>query len=254
MKKHQLIKNAYDKYPKGTMFTWGGNVITSGGKFHFNDGYLVTKDKDEEFVVFDGEKWAEIVTEQLEKPKSILDGKVVVCVRNLREQDLFNKHQFEVCKSESIFPHWLTCDNSGWYQSNESAQLDGYVIISFANFAKEKNIEAPIFICKSEDHVDIYEKDYVCTVHIKDKRIGNSQWMAKKYCIDHNTYKYFSKKESAEKWIAENSNPSKELIFNRFLKATIDNSGVLIENTATGMKQLIFKSEMNKIIEYYESF
>lgn len=63
-KKHELLKYAYDNYPKGTKWQWSeyGGIITSTGIFHFNDDYILTSNGS---AVFDGNKWAEIVPDKV---------------------------------------------------------------------------------------------------------------------------------------------------------------------------------------------
>lgn len=68
MKKHELIKQAYDNYPVGTLFTWQ-NVTTleSSGIFEFSeyDEDCILDSKGQ--CVFDGERWPKIITSKPRK-------------------------------------------------------------------------------------------------------------------------------------------------------------------------------------------
>lgn len=67
--KWELLKYAYDNYPKGTVFKWTdeGNNIVSTGAFKIDYGNsksisLTDHEKEIGYLVFDGIEWAEIVT------------------------------------------------------------------------------------------------------------------------------------------------------------------------------------------------
>lgn len=77
-KKWELIKQAYENYPKGTKFTWGQAELISNGKFRWykrGDLDAIGTDEGVELkCVYDGEKWAEIVTKEKteDKPQPLL--------------------------------------------------------------------------------------------------------------------------------------------------------------------------------------
>jgi len=66
MKKHELLKHAYDNYPKGTKFLNLGaserTLCESNGVF-YADKFGV-KDSETHYFIFGSGKWAEIVTEE----------------------------------------------------------------------------------------------------------------------------------------------------------------------------------------------
>jgi len=71
MKKWELLKKAYETFPAGTKFTWGGSEIVSTGVFQFasddaRKGWILDSN---EMAVFDGEQWAEIIEEPKDHPK-----------------------------------------------------------------------------------------------------------------------------------------------------------------------------------------
>lgn len=185
-KKHEIIKYAYENFPKGTLFRWYKGVApfvsTGKFKFEFSDSNalfidLTDDSTDAGVTVFDGHKWAEIVPEK----KSILDGKVAIQVQNEREFKLLMEHyeskgwkwrdqsnyktviteeHFHTDVDRNIIQYndkcvWMERINSDEYNCEKA----GYTIIQFSDFAKETGIEVPVFIMKSEDGVDLYEGD-----------------------------------------------------------------------------------------------
>lgn len=70
MKKHELLKYAYDNYPAGTVITWSGHTnLKLSGKYSFdgnNNGYILD---DTCLCVYDGVRWAEIVPQEAVEQK-----------------------------------------------------------------------------------------------------------------------------------------------------------------------------------------
>lgn len=69
-KKWKLLKEAYDKYPKDTKCQWGefGGIIVCTGEYHFADGYDLPRIHDtNDYAIFDGEEWADIIMEKPER-------------------------------------------------------------------------------------------------------------------------------------------------------------------------------------------
>lgn len=74
-KKWKLLKKAYDNYPKDTKCQWVefGSVMYCTGEYYFSNEYGVTRIHDSNgYAIFDGQDWAEIITE---KTESVLIGK-----------------------------------------------------------------------------------------------------------------------------------------------------------------------------------
>lgn len=188
-KKHEIIKYAYENFPKGTLFRWYKGVapFVSTGKFKFefsdNNALFVdlTDDStDAGVTVFDGEKWAKIVPEK----KSILDGKVAIQVNNEREFKLLMEHyeskgwkwrdqskdktvvtddHFDPDIDRNIIQYndkcvWMHRINSDEYNCEKS----GYTIISFIDLADEVGLKVPVF--NVGDHVYIKSTDAGCNL------------------------------------------------------------------------------------------
>jgi len=227
MKKHELLKYAYDNYPKGTVARFGGKLPdhVSTGKFEITDlnhnGEIqVMSDNGLECFYADGE-WAEIIPE---KQPSILDGKVAIYCKNYREYLLTAKHLDSIGKRSNIVkeeyfenkPIWISVENQPvfWSSIGEIRPEDnGYSIIPFADFAKEVGITVPVFILKSEDGVDLYEGDQAHHVFQGHGSLGYGGL----YNIKHFLLvgKAFSTKKAAESWIEEQNKPREiEIIHN----------------------------------------
>ena len=101
MKKHELLKKAYDNYPKGTKFMGAGiEEFVSSGCFNIVNGNIL---KDNYGLVYDvdNDKWADIIVEF--KPKSILDGKVAIQANKPKEIKLRGeRHTCFINTDESI--------------------------------------------------------------------------------------------------------------------------------------------------------
>lgn len=235
MKKHELLEKAMHDYPKGIKFWWPHdtvkNKVTSSGVFEINNSKWIFDKNDRSKAVFNGDNWAEIITE--EKPKSILDGKVAIQVNNEREFKLLMEYyESKGWKSQSgRNPKHLTYQDREPYIGFNDAfgyskyyHIDsGYKIISFEDFAKEIGIEVPNFIMKSVDNVDLYEGDdyhraYFFdhgdkSIHSKwtyDKVFGLSEQHA--VITGRGSAKAFHSKENALKWIDEMNKPKSKTL------------------------------------------
>lgn len=189
-KKYELIKHAYDNYPKGTVFT----SIKSGTEYISTGTFELSNISRNVYCILEGgygerkvcvysylDGWAEIV-----KP-SILDGKVAIQVDNEREFKLLMEHY------EGKGWRWNEYDKPGEYNPNRQfpygiTYSDRFLVgdyntstyiklIPFSDFAKEVGIEVPKFIMKSEDGVDLYEEEKKCVldreivaIHIENQR------------------------------------------------------------------------------------
>jgi len=161
-KKHELLKYAYDNYPKGTRFEQIGSkeTIESSGSFYFGSyrNSLSIYDVVKSVIVFSKqtEKWATIIT----RPE-----KIAVKVANEREFNLLMKFydskgwksrseikstdlNYNYCKDLKpsilatisngvMFPNYDGYKRDG----NEEYNPDNYTIIDFTDFAKENGID-----------------------------------------------------------------------------------------------------------------
>lgn len=191
----------------------------------YKDGVYYDNDKQGIWLCYKG-VWSEII----EEPKSILDEKgIYIKVNNKREYDLLMKHYEE--------KGWLWCSGKKPLENND--YVKGYRFdtnikysnhfdfnaprsktIPFADFAKEVGIEVPVFVMKSEDGVDLYVGD-VCYVpqvalfipqeyHDKPEEFKVLKTFSNNKST---TYKYFSCKTNAEKWIKEQNKPKSIELF-----------------------------------------
>lgn len=158
MKKHELLKHAYDNYPKGTNFiSFADNkeVVASSGKFRVSQnnhqGIWVT-DVETSWVVFcpDKKKWAEIVenkepllvsedgvplyegdkywdtffNEKWDSPKvfTLFSNSVVVTHPNNSQKAFSNKEAAEA---------WIECANENLqnYQLERLTDKKGYIFV-----------------------------------------------------------------------------------------------------------------------------
>lgn len=242
MKKHKLLKHAYDKYPKGTRVKslYNDFVSISSGVFVLSTNiWRDLNDCKNDFDVYDmaSQRWAKIITE--EKPKSILDGKVAVQVNNERERDKFNKHikpDFDYAFDN--YPAFIQIDEQGFYSTIRGAEKFGYTIVSFQDFAKEVGIEVPKLIMKSEDGVDLYEGNYYHRAYKSPSCANwnyNGFWKgleADCYGIQKpEEFKIFSTKQAALKWIEKQNKPKSKtlpLYFGQEAIINLDKSEVRI--------------------------
>lgn len=283
-KKHELIKHAYDNYPKGTIGSWGGDPIVLTGKYNFNDDYIIDSDA---MTVFDGLNWASIIPEQ---PKSILDGKCAITVNNEREFKLLIEHYeskgwktysrktpnngslYELMTKYSslvsygdrfVFPN--TESDTAINSKDKEYELfnsDFYKIIPFQDFAKEANIKVPVFIMKSEDGQSLYEGDkYYRAEFIKGKwelsyfrgEIYTGLTEKTDYVVHSpEESKAFSTKESAEKWILENNKPQLKQLKFGILKVNVALNGICIYPNTSAHCHLS-SQELEEIYTAYKS-
>lgn len=221
IKKWELLKYAYDNYPKGTKFIEaGGEEFVSSGCFNIVYGNIL---KDNYGLVYDedNDKWAEIIVS--EKPMSILDGKVVIQVNNEREFELLMQHfeskgwilnnGIKPTNQEFSSKCWASYKNRSDFKYVEE-YLD-ITVIPFSDFAKEVGIEVPKFIMKSEDGVDLYEWD---VIHVSDLVKNDNRYdYLGEYKLEKKDFDYtkqkspewyvFHSKENALKWVEEQNKP-----------------------------------------------
>lgn len=101
MKKHQLIKHAYDNYPKGTVFLScvTESKITSCGVFHLSKQGSVVDSESKMFVKnYTSDKWATIVTDERKPLLKSEDG-----------VDLFEGDEYWIVSCLSTQKWWLNC-------------------------------------------------------------------------------------------------------------------------------------------------
>jgi len=250
MKKHELLKYAYDNYPNGTKFN---ALRTSDVKVSDGDLNLIKEFGDiiilsDSNILYEAGCWAKVV-----KP-SILDGKALIVVENYRQFTLLNTYLGLNLSTPSTYPVYYDADKKyGSYSYTTKQKL-----ISFAGFAKEIGIKVPKFIIKSEDGVDLYEGDDLYTA-----KLCNGEWVyddyhGQPYNISKNSlvvreqdeYKAFSTREAAEKWIAEMNKPKDiELDINAYGSALIKPSEVVFN----GYVNRITGAQIESIYKAYQS-
>lgn len=222
MKKHELLKHAYDNYPKGTLATWYKNKddqfyteFISTGIFDFDDDgdiFIVYPNKDDVEYVFIQNDWATVIQA---KTISILSGKCAIQVNNEREFKLLMEHY----------------DGKGWkwYQNQKPLEYGGdnqtwprvityedeFVFttkgqeIPFADFAKEVGIEVPVFVRKTHDGINLYVKDDCYVPQSAPKGYSHFTMISARIEWKDNTNShFFHSKEAAEAWIKEQNKPS----------------------------------------------
>jgi len=234
MKKHELLKYAYDNYPKGTKFKnlSTGKENISIGKFEVRTFGIVTSEEVDGgktlLVRFSGLKWAEIVTE-----------KIAVRVDNERE---FN-HTIEYLKSKG----WNLGANNGikwssWtgkpllveiyenaetvYESfKDGSKLNNHQIIPFTDFAKDKGIRVPIIT--TFDGVDLFNGDKLISVNIDGLYIGNDDFVIDEIDLFLPTHKYFSTKQGALDWIEAQKPKEVSVKLTNHIEALINKNGLV---------------------------
>lgn len=231
MKKHQLLEKAMRDYPKGTV----ARFKSAPGIDHTSDGIfkLLDVNQNGKIGVFSGSglncfysegEWAVPVT------PSILSGKCAIQVNNEREFKLLMEH-YEAkgwkaitnTNSTSISYHTnkpkeVEYKNGFTYMCDSSYPVKtfkdhGYTIIPFSDFAAEVGISVPMFVCTSEDGVDLYEGDdfsYAFIGEDKKWQLGRPTRKIVKGDKNQNWLKNFSTKQAAELWIKE-ANKTKEI-------------------------------------------
>lgn len=225
MKKHELLKHAYDNYPKGVLCRFNTakkNYHISNGIFHVTEDGKYIMGGDNFDCFYDEGEWAEIVIEK----QSILSGKCAIQVTNEREFKLLMNHYdgkfwswnggSGVNTSVKLkYPTGISYEDDfmHWYKESD----EEYTLISFQDFAKEVGIEVPLFVMKSEDGVDLYEGDII--YHATNRGFLDRWKIHTGYVIKHmldecyvfnispEKDKAFSTKQAAEKWCQEQNKP-----------------------------------------------
>lgn len=254
MKKYELLKKAYDNYPKATICCWGefAQKTESTGAFRFEDGYILDGNN---FAVYDGKDWAEIV-----------NPKIAVKVENEKEFHALMKYYDGLgyvwehgekpndYKCKIMFPCFVPFETKFVAVSGVNIfpdnKWDDYEIVMFDYFAKEHNIKLPLI--KSEDGVWLYDGD-----EYYRSEISNSKWVLSNYTKDfiitdlsesHSVFhspemsKAFSTKQTALDWI-EAQKPKEIEIEIGCIKATITKNGVSFD----GAIQFIMTDSLFKL-------
>lgn len=217
MKKHELLKHAYDNYPKGTKFYQivSGEEIVSSGKFQITlgDGCFGVCDVEKSHAVYSSPEkvWAEIV-----KPK------IAVRVENEKEfkalmkyydslgyKDIYNVPAIE-CELEYFnngelikifsFEDKFICPNN-FAKNDEKYGLNNYQIIPFSEFSAEHGIKLPLLT--SEDGVDLYEGCQFYTYFDEEVQVYGPHVLQRNssVLITPKNRKAFSTKQAALDWI-----------------------------------------------------
>lgn len=126
MKKHELLKYAYDNYPKGTKFIGAyGDTFCSNGKIKFSDikGDLINEP---EGLIYDGRtnKWAKIVDTKdpllvSEDGVELFDGDDFWSVSNKDWDVQTGTNKWEIKNSSG--PHKLSVSSSAYKNSETKA-------------------------------------------------------------------------------------------------------------------------------------
>lgn len=194
------------------------------------------------------------------KPASVLDGKVAIQVNNEREFKLLMEHydskgwkSFDNNKpNECPFANSKTVryeDMFGTASINEYHSNRGYKIIPFADFAAEVGIKVPVKIMVSEDGVDLYHGSEAHWVSLYATKIHYMYQLTMdeghRELDFKTTYKLFSTKEAAEKWIEE-QNLVTEVETDRFGTLTVFKNGV-------GKEGLVYISD-GQLVKIWDAF
>lgn len=248
MKKHELLKKAYDEYPKGTIFK---NMATqkqveSCGNFTFSkttSAHIWIYDTMASDLVYNDMtgKWAEIV-----KPK------IAVLVTTEKEVNA-------ICKFKAwSYPvtAWLgKCDcvvylDGPFLEYNKLSEhneqdLENYKLIPFDEFAEEHRIKLPLIT--SEDGFDLYIGSKYFTVRIFDLKYSKDTpylLSDEDEIIYHpDQYKAFSTKQAALSWIEAQKPKTYELDC-----GIISDKGLAIRNGLTFLN----KVEIEVIAKYIQ--
>lgn len=206
MKKHELLKKAYDEYTHHTTIystNATGQTNTISGKYEIDDFGNVSDVGCGKWIVYnnDSKKWAEIV-----------NPKIAVKVDNDKEFKALMKYY------NSMGWKWNGGDNPGITLSDGIVYPENVVfhdkfymgtlsdcqIIPFSDFAKEHNIKLPLIT--SEDGVDLFEGD-LCWIVFK----SSGDWYIEheiksvssiiKFKNTLGEHKLFKDKQAALSWI-----------------------------------------------------
>lgn len=219
MKKHELLKYAYDNYPKGTKVKsiYDDTISISSGVFVLSTNiWCDLGDCSKDFDVYDfaNKKWAEVV-----------NPRTAVIITNEFEYNQVKKafKELRFGYSSSNYSAWggQTIYAKCEYMLDWGVNLNDkeYTAVSFQDFAKEHNIRIPLLV--SEDGVDLFEGDVYFNVQLVGG--NNKKWkliseipstgLNDKHFVFHtpNEGKAFSTKQAALYWIEEANKP-KEII------------------------------------------
>lgn len=267
MKKFELIKYAYDNYPKGTIVhstSENGTQRTLTGIYHINEYGSV---EDSGWLVYNSSqrKWAEIV-----KPK------IAVQVENEKEfKALMNYYDSLSWKWNGgktplerttlpQYPNLIMNEDSFMHSlTKETIKNEDYKIIPFSEFAEQHGIKLPHIT--THDGVDLYIGDYLACVW---KHEGEWKLTQEYPSIHNNTVskagqsalegerKLFSTKQAALDWIEAHKpklpqyvklnkdQPFKNKVFFDHLEI----SGDFIKLINTGEVIWMFKPELEAIL------
>lgn len=214
-KKWQLIKEAYDRYPKGTVFTGLGEFETYGstGTFDFDGGDIFDL-KTKGWVYYSG-IWADIG--ETEQKPDLLDGKVAIRVNDEHEFKALMKHYEEndwKCDPDTVvpdivrrYPTYVRYENFyGMAFSQHVYTKLGYEYVNFPDFAANVGIEVRKPLLRSEDNVDLFGGENYHGVRL----LPNGKWkydfqkkLSKGQAVidEPDRAKAFTNSESAEAWV-----------------------------------------------------
>jgi len=269
-KKHELLKYAYENYPKGTKFKSKtiDSVFDSTGSFYFDDTEKI-RCSGNDHIIYSQHGWATIV------PASILSGKCAIAVNNEREFKLLMEHYAEKgwrwCSGHTPSSKEplgdMTLPNAVMY-SDECYHtiIDGTRVVDFADFAAEVGIKPPVFVLTSEDGVPIYEGDehWVAELNpifkkwsvklLQTERGSLNLHVANPYSIrDTVDHKSFSTKEAAEKFCKEQNKP-KEIVFeHNTVTITVTENGFNTVAKSDDRSFVYSKLDLEEIYAAYKS-
>lgn len=249
MKKHELIKTAYDNYPKGTKFkSLTGAIFESTGKFEFDCGSIFRIDENGSLkgnVYTAG--WAEIVTD-----------KTAVRVENELEfralMEFYESKGFKhaILGAEAMYSGGIKIipyKNDWMFYFEESDLCSEYSIKQFKAFAKEHGLKVPLLI--SEDGKVVYEgHENLIVVSIDTKEIFYEKLHKHPvFGFSEDKYKFFTTIEAAEKWIEAQKPKEKEIFVCDGIKAKASREKVVFFHGANE-----FYLTSDQFIEIGEAF
>lgn len=255
MKKFELIKMAYDKYPKGTKFIGAFNKeFTSSGEFNFPEG-LNTKENVNICSVPHGNvylngKWAEIVNPKIAVKVDLKQSKILC-------KHLGMKHDLGEFTGEiAIYlnrKHEINTGSDICWDFVPNVDKD-YQIIPFAEFAEEKGIKLPYIT--SGDGKDLYDGDRYLPVYLHGDIWNLESKNFRPLSIDHTCVvspdlcKAFLTMEAALSWIEAQKPKSKIIDLNHeySLVANCSKNSVSIEYREGIGFPIVFTKEMIYLI------
>lgn len=209
MKKWQLIKYAYDNYPKGTIFNTNNErglvPVISSGRLNFRNHFFdQIMDEENNYLIYDGEKWATIVNEE--------PNKIAVKVDNEHEFNALMKHYdnlgwkwFEGSRPLDKQINRLTYVSYNDKFEAYATQQERFETITFQDFAKNHGIKMPLLV--SEDGVELFEgDDFYWTAKVNGEFPNPLKSILKsdKFCSE---MIVFSTKQAALDWIEKQNKP-----------------------------------------------